>query len=790
MRTDEGLAGGSGVVGWAGALLCMLSAAMIIVVGSSGLSGDYAVASTGVPSAPSELTASWSGSTISLSWNNPGDDSIDKYQYQITTGRRHSNDNWVDIGSSGPSTTSHTINGVTGLGHRHVHLRSHNSNGNSVVATIRVDLVAVKLLNSGTGKCLDTTPSVILQWACHAGPNQRFRFYPISDMSGFFQIKSEGKCVEESSTGLLVAAPCAMRARGESAAAFEARLSRQAFGFGPSSGSGAVVSSYAVGFTYTLRRKGVSGSCWTIPGTVAVPPWGGTRLTSESCDGSWGSQRWVVVGDVTFASPAAVKLSNVGTGKCLDSSSSLVFQWACESVHHQRFRFYPISGSPGFFQVESVGIARCVEESQAGLVTAPCAVRARGESAAAFEARLSRQAFGFGPSSGSGAVVSSYAVGFTYTLRRKGVSGSCWTIPGTVAVPPWGGTRLTSESCDGSWGSQRWVVVGDVTFASPAAVKLSNVGTGKCVSMGSVKILQSSCAASSNQQFRFYPISGSPGFFQVEVVGRSKCVEESPAGLLVTASCAVRARGESSAAFETRLLKQAFQKVTVAGASDTYTLRRKGVSGSCWTVPGTVAVPPRDETQMTNASCDSLWGSQRWFVRDASFTAPVPVKLSNVGTGKCATMGSAKVFQWSCFASSNQRFRFYPISGMAGFFQVEGVGRGKCVEESPAGLLVTASCAVRARGETAAAFETRLSRQAFGFGPSSGSGAVASSYAVGFTYTLRRQRVSGSCWTVPGTVAAPPRDETQITNASCDGSRNSQWTLRDASYTTTTTQSG
>ena len=307
--------------------------------------------------------------------------------------------------------------------------------------------------------------------------------------------------------------------------------------------------------------------------------------------------------------------------------------------------------------------------------------------------------------------------------------------------------------------------------------------------MGPVKVSQSSCGVSSNQQFRFYPVSGMSGFFQLEGVGRGKCVEESSAGLLVTASCAVRARGESAAAFEARVSRQAFQKVAVPGASDIYTFKRRGVSGSCWTVPGTVAAPPREWTQVANASCSPSWGSQRWVVRDASFVAPVGVKLENVGTGQCVFMGPVKVSQSSCGVSSNQQFRFYPVSGMSGFFQLEGVGRGKCVEESSAGLLVTASCAVRARGESAAAFEARLLRQAFEFRPSSGSGAAVSP-AVGSTYTLRRRGVSGSCATVPGTVAAPPREWTQVASRSCDSSRNSQWTLRDASYTTTTTQSG
>ena len=741
---------------WPGPLLGALSVAMIVVVGSSGLNGDYAVASTGVPAAPSGLTASWSGSTISLSWDNPGDNSIDKYQYQITTGRRYSDDNWIDIDSSGHLTTSHTINGVTGLRNWKVHLRSHNSSGNSAVVTIVVAPVPMKFVNSGTGKCLDTTPSVILQWACHSGSNQRFWFYPISGMSGFFQIKSEGKCVEESSTGSLVAASCAVRAQGEMAAVFEARLLKQAF---------QKVAVPGASDTYTLRRKGVSGSCWTVPGTVAAPPRDGTQIASESCSSSWGSQHWVVR-DVSFAS-SAVKLLNSGTGKCLGSSarSGSVFQSACVSVHSQRFRLNPISGMSGFFQVENVGMSRCVEESSSGMVAAQCAVRARGESAAAFEARLLRQAFGFfGSSSGSGVVASSYAVGSTYTLRRKGVSGSCWTVPGTVAAPPRDRTGLASELCDGSWGSQRWVVVGDVKYASPAAVKLLNSGTGKCLDSNYSSVFQSGCESVYHQRFRFYPISGMSGFFQVENVGMSRCVEESSSGM-VAAQCAVRARGESAAAFEVRLLKQAFQKVAVSGASDTYMFKRKGVSGSCWTMPGTVAAPPRDRTGLASELCDGSWGSQRWVVvGDVKYASPAAVKLLNSGTGKCLDSNYSSVFQSGCESVYHQRFRLNPISGMSGFFQVENVGVSRCVEESSSGM-VAAQCAVRARGESAAAFETRLLKQAF---------QKVAVPGASDTYTFKRKGVSGSCWTMPGTVAAPPRYGTGLASELCDGSWDSQ----------------
>ena len=93
-------------------------------------SGSHTVASTGVPAAPSRLKAVLvSGGSVILSWNDPGDDSIDNYQYRIkniSTGSAYGN--WTDIGGSSASTTGHTLT-VTGSGRRVVQLRARNDGG-------------------------------------------------------------------------------------------------------------------------------------------------------------------------------------------------------------------------------------------------------------------------------------------------------------------------------------------------------------------------------------------------------------------------------------------------------------------------------------------------------------------------------------------------------------------------------------------------------------------------------------------------------------------------------------
>ncbi len=51
---------------------------------------------------------------VEIRWNNPGDSSITKYQYQVQQGRgfRHGLDDWTDVPGSGPETTSYSVTGL------------------------------------------------------------------------------------------------------------------------------------------------------------------------------------------------------------------------------------------------------------------------------------------------------------------------------------------------------------------------------------------------------------------------------------------------------------------------------------------------------------------------------------------------------------------------------------------------------------------------------------------------------------------------------------------------------
>ena len=93
-------------------------------VNAEGVSIYYGVASTDVSDAPSGLRASLSGGSVSLSWDDPGDDSIDSYWYQIKkAGAGNTYSALIEIDDSDASTTSATII-VTGQGRRIVELQA------------------------------------------------------------------------------------------------------------------------------------------------------------------------------------------------------------------------------------------------------------------------------------------------------------------------------------------------------------------------------------------------------------------------------------------------------------------------------------------------------------------------------------------------------------------------------------------------------------------------------------------------------------------------------------------
>ena len=89
-----------------------------------------APATTTKPSKPSGLMATAGDQQVALSWANPSDSTITKYQYQQKAGNAAWG-SWADISGSGATTTSYTVTGLTnGTGYR-FRIRAVNAAGNS-----------------------------------------------------------------------------------------------------------------------------------------------------------------------------------------------------------------------------------------------------------------------------------------------------------------------------------------------------------------------------------------------------------------------------------------------------------------------------------------------------------------------------------------------------------------------------------------------------------------------------------------------------------------------------------
>ena len=86
------------------------------------------------PAAPSGLRASLADGSVSLNWDDPGDDSIRSYEYRIkTAGAGNVYGNWTRVVNSDASTTSATIT-VTGSERRIVQLRANGSGASDSAA--------------------------------------------------------------------------------------------------------------------------------------------------------------------------------------------------------------------------------------------------------------------------------------------------------------------------------------------------------------------------------------------------------------------------------------------------------------------------------------------------------------------------------------------------------------------------------------------------------------------------------------------------------------------------------
>ena len=91
------------------------------------------------PAAPTGLAAAAGDQSVTLTWADPGDSSITRYEYNVnhndtSTGNLSGWSPWTAISGSGSTTTSHQFTGLTNGREYRYHLRAVNDNGPSVGA--------------------------------------------------------------------------------------------------------------------------------------------------------------------------------------------------------------------------------------------------------------------------------------------------------------------------------------------------------------------------------------------------------------------------------------------------------------------------------------------------------------------------------------------------------------------------------------------------------------------------------------------------------------------------------
>ena len=94
---------------------------------------------TAAPGQPADFDASVGRSQVALSWDDPGDPAITKYQYrQSADGEQSWSPDWTDVSNSDKGTTSHMVSGLT-IGTEHTFsVRAVNDAGNGSAASITI----------------------------------------------------------------------------------------------------------------------------------------------------------------------------------------------------------------------------------------------------------------------------------------------------------------------------------------------------------------------------------------------------------------------------------------------------------------------------------------------------------------------------------------------------------------------------------------------------------------------------------------------------------------------------
>ena len=121
-----------------------------------------------VPAAPTDLEAAVGDTQVDLTWTKPSNSTITKYQLRHKAGTSFSDGDdslWTDIASSGASTTSHTVTGLTNGTEYAFEIRAVNDRGNSSASSTvtATPTLAVPAAPTGLGATAGAT-KVTLMW--------------------------------------------------------------------------------------------------------------------------------------------------------------------------------------------------------------------------------------------------------------------------------------------------------------------------------------------------------------------------------------------------------------------------------------------------------------------------------------------------------------------------------------------------------------------------------------------------------------------------------------------------
>ena len=117
----------------------------------------------GAPAAPTGFTATAGNTQIALTWSNPSDSTLTKYQVRVKPGLR-AWQSWADISGSSASTTSHTLTGLTNDVEYTVELRAVRGSSTGASASTRATPVPPAPPAPSGFTVFKADGSVILTW--------------------------------------------------------------------------------------------------------------------------------------------------------------------------------------------------------------------------------------------------------------------------------------------------------------------------------------------------------------------------------------------------------------------------------------------------------------------------------------------------------------------------------------------------------------------------------------------------------------------------------------------------